>query len=128
MLSLPPHGTHHMQPLEVSFFKPLKTYYHQAAESRMTQNHGKALSMYDVSGLSGAAYLKAVTISNGVSGFSKTGIWPVDENMFMGVTFDERTDTTSPNVATSIATNSVQAAPTSTSVTTLVSPQDTPGS
>ena len=94
----------------------------------MRQNHGKALSMYDISGLFGAAYLKAATISNGVSGFSKTGIWPVDENMFMGVTFNDRTDTTSPNVATSIATNSVQAAPTATSVTTLVSPQDTSGS
>ncbi len=94
----------------------------------MRQNHGKALSMYDVSGLFGAAYLKAATISNGVSGFSKTGIWPVDENMFMGVTFDDRTDTTLPNVATSIATNSVQAAPISTSVNTLVSPQDTSGS
>ena len=128
MLSLPPHCTHHMQPLDVSFFKPLKNYYHQAAESRMRQNHGKALSMYDISGLFGAAYLKAATISNGVSGFSKTGIWPVDENMFKGVTFNDRTDTTSPNVATSIATNSVQAAPTATSVTTLVSPQDTSGS
>ena len=81
MQSLPSHCTQYMQPLDVSFFKPLKTYYHQAAESRMRQNHDKALSMFDVSGLFGAASLKAATISNGVSGFSKTGIWPVDENM-----------------------------------------------
>ena len=40
----------------------------------MQHNRGKALSMYDASGQFGGGYLKATTISNGVSGFSKTGI------------------------------------------------------
>ena len=128
MLSLSLHCTHHMQPLDVRFFKPSKTYPHQAAASQMRQNNGKALPMYDVSGFFGTACLKAATISKGGSGFSKTAIWPVDENIFIGVTIDDTTDRASPNVTKTISTNTVQAAPTSTSVPTLVSPQDTSGS
>jgi hypothetical protein len=41
MLCLPPHTTHVLQPLDRTVFKPIKTYYHQAATNFM-HNHPKA--------------------------------------------------------------------------------------
>ena len=50
-ISLPPHSTHWMQPLDVAFFRPLKTYYNQAGEKRLRTNPGRKASLYDVCGL-----------------------------------------------------------------------------
>ena len=38
MLSLPPHCTHRLQPLDICFFKPLSTFYSQCIDSWMRDN------------------------------------------------------------------------------------------
>ena len=44
MITLPPHCTHTMQPLDRSFFKPLKSAYNRAADSWMSQNKGRRIN------------------------------------------------------------------------------------
>lgn len=50
MLSLPPHCTHRMQPLDLTFFKPLSTYYNQAIDAWMheKENAGLAVSEHRI--------------------------------------------------------------------------------
>ncbi|XP_022816222.1 uncharacterized protein LOC111349354 [Spodoptera litura] len=82
LLQLPGHTTHRLQPLDVSFFKPMSTYYTQAIESWMRSHPGSAVTQYQVSRLINEAYERAATIGNVVNGFKATGTWPVNRNIF----------------------------------------------
>jgi hypothetical protein len=82
LLSLPPHCTHRLQPLDVSFFGPLKTYYSQACDSWMSKNPGKGINEYHVASLLCGPYLKAANMAVAVSGFRCTGIYPLDPTIF----------------------------------------------
>ena len=82
MLSFPPHCTHKMQPLDVSFFKSLKSWYNIEVESYLRSSNGKTVSVYLVSKLVGKAFLKAATMANAVNGFRKAGLWPPNQHVF----------------------------------------------
>ncbi|XP_030758190.1 uncharacterized protein LOC115883904 [Sitophilus oryzae] len=82
MMSLPAHTTHRMQPCDISFFKPLSSYYNQAADKWLRANHSQNITQFQVSRLLGEAYAKAASVGNAVSGFAKCGIWPLDPNVF----------------------------------------------
>lgn len=82
LLSLPAHTTHRLQPLDVSFFKPLSVYYNQACDKWLRTNPGKTITQFQVSEIFGEAYGRAASIVTATNGFSKTGIWPVDPNVF----------------------------------------------
>ena len=76
MLSFPPHTTHRMQPLDVGFFKPLKTAYNRSVETWMkSHSYKRAVSAYQVSRFVGEAYLKAATMETAINGFRATGLW-----------------------------------------------------
>ena len=87
MLFLPPHTSHRLQPLDVTFFKQLGTYYNQAAEKWLRANPDSNITQTRIAGLLGESYGRAATIQNAVSGFSKTGIWPLDPNIFQDSDF-----------------------------------------
>ena len=55
MVSLSPHTSHRMQPLDVSFFKPLKTFYYQHIEQWMKAHPGRAVTALQISRLFGLA-------------------------------------------------------------------------
>lgn len=82
MLSLPSHCTHRLQPLDVSFFKPLSTYFNEAADKWMRTNPGQLITQFQISHLLGDAYSRAATVGNAIHGFQKCGIWPIDRNVF----------------------------------------------
>ncbi|XP_045451633.1 uncharacterized protein LOC123660620 [Melitaea cinxia] len=82
LLQLPGHTTHRLQPLDVSFFKPMSTYYTQAIESWMRSHPGSAVTQYQVSWLINEAYERAATIGNVANGFKATGTWSVNRNIF----------------------------------------------
>ncbi|KAK7480342.1 hypothetical protein BaRGS_00028389 [Batillaria attramentaria] len=82
MLCLPPHTTNKLQPLDISFFRPLKTRFLQAQETWLRNNPGQKVSAFQIAHLFNSAYSKAASISNAVSGFEKTGIFPCNRQVF----------------------------------------------
>ena len=82
VLCLPPHCSHRMQPLDVSFMKPLMTFYTQAIENWLRNHPGRVVTTYQVAELFTVAYTRAATPTNAINGFKKTGIWPID-SMFL---------------------------------------------
>lgn len=87
ILQLPGHTTHRLQPLDVAVFKPLELYYTEANEKWLRSHPGLAVSQYQVAQLLGEAYPRAAVMANAMNGFRKTGIWPVDRNVFSDVDF-----------------------------------------
>ena len=61
LLTLPPHTSHRMQPLDVTVFGPFKTLYSRALDGWMRSNPGKTVSIYQIAGLVNEAFLSAVT-------------------------------------------------------------------
>ena len=73
---LPPHTTADSQPLDISCFGPLKTYWVEACREYMFANVGRVITKFQFSQLFAKAWSNGMTISNIVSGFRKTGIYP----------------------------------------------------
>lgn len=82
MFCFPPHCTHRVQPLDVCFFSPLTTYYNQELTTWLKNHPGRTVSHFQVAELFKEAYNKAATIGNAVKGFSTTGIFPFNSNIF----------------------------------------------
>jgi hypothetical protein len=77
LLSFPAHTTHRLQPLDVGFLKPLSVYFNQACDKWMRQH-----PMRKISELLGQSYGRAASVANAVTEFARTGVWPVDPNVF----------------------------------------------
>lgn len=82
LLSLPPHVSHKMQSLDLTFFSSLKMAYNRECELYMVNNPGKRITQYEVGELFTNAYNKTANISKAVSGFRVAGIHPIDTDKF----------------------------------------------
>lgn len=82
ILCFPPHCTHKLQPLDVSFMKPLSTFYGDEVKKWLRTNPGRVVTHFQVTSLFSNAFLRAATMLVAVNGFRKTGIWPVNPNVF----------------------------------------------
>lgn len=80
LVLLPPHTSHALQPLDVSFFKPLKCYYNQQATAWQHSHPNMGISKVSFGGILKAAWNQAATVGNACSGFEKTGIYPLNAN------------------------------------------------
>ncbi|XP_050340939.1 uncharacterized protein LOC126767492 [Bactrocera neohumeralis] len=89
ILSLPPHCTHKMQPLDKAFMGPLKTYYNDEIR-RFMREQGRKVTQFDVVELFSKAYLKVQTAQIAINGFKCTGIYPFDKNIFQESDFMEQ--------------------------------------
>jgi len=69
LLSLPPHTTHRLQPLDVAFFKPLSTYYSQAIDQWLRSNPGVPVTEFKICEFFGVAYAKSASLSTAMNGF-----------------------------------------------------------
>ena len=87
ILTLPPHSTQKLQPLDVGVMGPFKTAYNAAIDLWMLHNPGKTFTIYQAAASVGLAFLKAITPSNIVAAFKKTGIFPYDRNVFIDIDF-----------------------------------------
>ena len=72
MVSLPPHTTHRLQPLDVAFFGPFKRYYNAALRMWMREHVGRPVRVWQVADVMNVAYGKAAKVKNAVSVFKKT--------------------------------------------------------
>jgi hypothetical protein len=94
----PPHSTHRLQPLDVSLFAPLATFYSQGLDEHVRLSEGlTGVTKRDFLGLFWPAWQQAFTEANINSGWSKTGLCPFDPAMVMKM-FAEAT--TPPNEGT----------------------------
>lgn len=82
VLTLHPHTSAKMQPLDVGIHGPFKTYYNAAMDSWMLRNPGCPVTIYEVGQFIGSAFMKAMTPSNIMQSFKKCGIYPFDKNIF----------------------------------------------
>ena len=82
MISLPPHTTHRVQPLDRTVFGPLKAHYNSECDKWMVSHVGQRISQYDIASLFGKAYLKTATMDKAISGFECTGLWPYNPDVF----------------------------------------------
>lgn len=87
VLTLHPHTTAKMQPLDVGLNAPFKGYYNGAIDSWMMRNPGKLMTIYSVAECVGQAYAKAMTPVNIASAFKKCGIFPFDPDVFTEIDF-----------------------------------------
>lgn len=107
MLSLPPHTSHRTQPLDLTFFGPLKLQYHRECDLFMKMNSLEKITPYDIALLFSKAYLKTANAEKAVNGFAAAGIWPVEPDKFayMYVTTDDAMEPMpSTNVTTQMPT------------------------
>ena len=82
ILTLHPHCSHKLQPLDVGVYSSFKAHYYSAMDSRLLQKPGVPLTIYDVAGIVNIAHQRSMTPSNISSGFRKSGIFPFDANIF----------------------------------------------
>lgn len=80
---LPPHTTHVSQPLDVSFFRPLKSYWSDGCHDFIQKNPGRTITKYQFSPLFSVAWYKAIRPENIMSGFRKAGICPFDSKSIL---------------------------------------------
>lgn len=75
LLCLPPHRTHHLQPLDRTFIKSLKIFYYRACTDRMQSHAGRKLGRLHFGELLTKSWRKSATAGSKMSGFRATGIF-----------------------------------------------------
>jgi len=78
LLTLLPHTTHILQPLDVSVFRPFQNYFKIERASWMSKNPGVEVKRFELAELASKALKRALTPSNINVGFRRIGIWPLD--------------------------------------------------
>lgn len=82
MVTFPPHTSNKLQPLDLTVYGPLKGYYNQGVDAWMINNPGRTFDLYCVAEVLGTAFPRAFSTTNIVSGFRKSGIFPLDRGVF----------------------------------------------
>ena len=73
---LPPNTTHITQPLDKGVFGPLKVAWAEQCHRYIQLNPGKVVTQYEFMDLFSRAWCKAMTVSNIMSAFRTTGVYP----------------------------------------------------
>ncbi|XP_039278688.1 uncharacterized protein LOC120350209 [Nilaparvata lugens] len=82
IVSIPPHTSHKIQPLDVSFYGPLKKSFNNECDKFMRANSYQKITPYDIAYIFNKAYMSVATLEKGVSGFKTTGIYPLNPKKF----------------------------------------------
>ena len=79
LFCIPPNTTHVSQPLDVSFFGPLKHHWTFVCHQFLSENPGASITKLNFSSLFSRAWYKAIKPENIINGFCKTGVCPFNE-------------------------------------------------
>lgn len=66
----------------MSVFAPFKGYYNRTIDSWLASNPGETISIYEIAELFGQAFVLALTLKNIQQGFKKSGIYPLNPDVF----------------------------------------------
>lgn len=104
LLSIPPHSSHKIQPLDKTFMGPLKKYLTEEIRVWIRVNT-KAVTHYDIAGIFGRAYMRAQCAELAINGFKTTGIYPLNRYIFKDHDFISVSETEELNNVTSTNNN-----------------------
>ncbi|KAJ8964067.1 hypothetical protein NQ314_005150, partial [Rhamnusium bicolor] len=82
ILTLPPHCSHKMQPLDINVFYSFKSHFNSAVDTWMNRNPALTVSIYETGGFVSIAHDRSMNPKNIKSGFQKSGIFPFDDGIF----------------------------------------------
>ena len=82
MISLPPHTSHRLQPLDCCFYGPLKAQYSRECDLWVNNHAGQRITIYDLIEIFGKAFIRTATMNKALKGFQITGIVPFDTGVF----------------------------------------------
>ncbi|KAL7296909.1 hypothetical protein TKK_0010299 [Trichogramma kaykai] len=94
VVTLPPHTSHRTQPLDITFFGPLKKKFNQVCDEFVQCDTGimKPITLFDLCELFSKAYNEVAWPSKGINGFKSTGIHPLNRRIFHSTFKDEAED------------------------------------
>lgn len=87
MLSLPPHTSHKLQPLDRAVMKPFKNAYNEACALWMRKYPNLKISLKDIASLVNVAFSRICRMELAQSGFKCTGIHPFNRDVFSDLDF-----------------------------------------
>ena len=82
MVTIHPHTSHKLQSLDRTVYGPFKRYYNAALDNWIRENPATVLSICGVAQLAKQAFELAFTPRRILSGFRRTGICPLNPNVF----------------------------------------------
>lgn len=71
-----------MQPLDVTFFGPFKSAFRRECDNYIKSHAMIKITPFEIAELFNKAYSQVATIQKGISGFSATGIFPLNPEIF----------------------------------------------
>ena len=80
IICFPPHTSHKLQPLDVSFMGPLKSNINKLLELHIKEN--AIVRLHDLVGIYSLATMNMDMVKLAISGFRKTGIYPFNDKSF----------------------------------------------
>ncbi|CAH1983103.1 unnamed protein product [Acanthoscelides obtectus] len=80
-LTIPPHSSHKMQPLDKGFHSALKTYFASECEKWMRHHPGRAITAFQMT------FNKAATVGCAAECFKVSGIYPYNPDIFTDADF-----------------------------------------
>lgn len=82
VVTLPPHCSHRLQPLDLTFYSSLKAAFNKECDNFLRMHPNEKITPYDIAAIFKNAYVKVANIEKGVSGFAAAGIFPLDPDKF----------------------------------------------
>lgn len=82
ILTLPPHCSHRLQPLDVTVLGPFKRALSVTQNDWLVSHPGQKIVISELTGLCSQAYDQSFTRKNIISGFKQCGIWPYSSTVF----------------------------------------------